>query len=167
MKVLILIFLVHVHQQAIYCSPKIRGRPSEKSLVRHVSSLNSKGIIVFKARYEILKFGTGHPCGSEPNLVCHGDIIWPLSFAGVSSYAVICNNGLQQLMKTPINYKSTRTKSPVCRYKVKHSTRLDYTQHFSIVPKGLTLCDGDKISVISKNVETIPSWPSIATCKVT
>ena len=31
--------------------------------------------------------------------------------------------------------------------------------------QGLTLCDGDKVSVDSLEIRTIPRWPSVASCR--
>ena len=34
------------------------------------------------------------------------------------------------------------------------------------VHQGLTLCEGDTVSVDSKQLQTVPNWPSTATCRV-
>ena len=60
---------------------------------------------------------TGLPCGSGPNLVCHGDKV--MGWAGVTSQALICNNGRPQLLHTDPDFVSPRELLPLCRYKVR------------------------------------------------
>ena len=58
----------------------------------------------------------GLPCGLGPNLACHGDVVTRM--AGLPGHAVICNNGLGQLMETGELFVSPRGARPQCVFKV-------------------------------------------------
>ena len=48
--------------------------------------------------------------------MCHGDVVTRM--AGIMSHAVLCNNGLGQLMETGEYYESPREDRPRCVFKV-------------------------------------------------
>ena len=49
-------------------------------------------------------------------MVCHGDVVTRL--AGIPGHAVLCNNGLGELMETGEYYVSPRGNRPRCVLKV-------------------------------------------------
>ena len=59
---------------------------------------------------------SGLPCGAGPNIVCHGDVVTRM--AGIPGHAVICNNGIGQLMETEEYFVSPREGRPRCVFKV-------------------------------------------------
>ena len=79
------------------------------------SARRSLEYLVLIIHKEIL-LSPGLPCGEGPNLVCHGDVVTRL--AGIMSHAVLCNNGLGQLMETGEFYESPREARPRCVFKV-------------------------------------------------
>ena len=46
-----------------------------------------------------------------------------------------------------------------------HSITYHHHAHQDHDVQGLTLCDGDKVSVNSLEIRTIPRWPSVASCR--
>ena len=43
---------------------------------------------------------------------------------------------------------------------------LNENKYFFKIFKGLTLCEGDGVSVDSDDIKSVPAWPSTAHCKV-